>query len=93
MQDRERRVGAPGKPPGYVVYPGLRKWMRDNNMCTADMHRILCLEKKGWHRTKERLSGQTKLCIPEINQLIRATGKTYEYLFLMSEQEVREADG
>lgn len=93
MQGSERRVGAPGKPPGYVVYPGLRKWMRDNRMCIADIHRILCPEKKGQHRTKERLSGQIKLCIPEINRLIRATGKTYEYLFVMSEQEVREADG
>lgn len=83
----------PCKRLDYVVYPGLRKWMQDNHMRTADIHRILSPGKRGWQRTKERLSGQTRLCIPDINRLIRATGKTYEYLFMMSEQEVKEADG
>lgn len=92
MQGNAKRVGNPGKSPDYAVYPGLRKWMLDNHLCTADIHRIMYPGKRGWHRTRDRLSGDTKLCVPDINRIIQVSGKSYEYLFMMSEQEVEEKD-
>ncbi len=81
------------KDLSFIIYPGVRRWMQDERRSVISVHRLISRGESGnAQTTKAKLMGTCKLNINDINAIIRESGKSYEYLFLMSEGEIEEAD-
>lgn len=67
------------------VYPNLRKWMNENRVCVSELVRRLGLDatRENFYRYSGVLSGKSLPRKDKIDQLIKATGMTYEELFCM----------
>lgn len=71
------------------VYDGLRDWLNENRITRVEFAlTIMDGDSLGgaWHsRITSRLAGKTGFRQTEINKVLKASGKTYEELFLHHE--------
>ena len=65
------------------VYAGLRKWLNDNKVSTAELTRRLYGNTHGenYERTRLRLCGSKELNKTYIDKLLKITGLTYDEAF------------
>ena len=66
------------------VYPAIRSWMNENCICVDELMRKIYGHNVGGHtrsRWGEILRGFVEPKKPDIDNLIRVTGMTYEELF------------
>lgn len=74
------------------VYTGLKKYINENLGSYTAVNKIISNYSTNTIRTKNKLLGKTKLSLENIIKLINYSGRSFEYLFLMSEEEVEEFD-
>lgn len=71
--------------PVRCIYCGLRKWMNENKISVAELCRRMGYKgiTNNHERISRKISGKTEIRKSEIDKIIRITGLTYEYLFLI----------
>ena len=71
-----------------VIFDGLRKWMDDNCVSSAELYRRMhgknCIGTSA-NAFYGKLRGKNEFWMREINGIIRVTGLSYEELFLKEE--------
>jgi transposase len=70
----------------YVIYPGLKKWMKENSINATALQRMM-YQTSNTCRAKQKLSGEVKFNIHDIKKIIKVSGLTFEELFLTNEEQ------
>lgn len=88
---RHAGIGEHGRRNIECIYPGLKKYLNNSFKGISDFSGFLTSNKTN-SRTKNKLLGISKFNINDITKLVKESGKTFEYLFLMTEEQVEEFD-
>jgi hypothetical protein len=68
-----------------VIYPGLKKWMKENRIRPSALQGILT-PNNPHGRVKQKLTGESKFSITDIKRIIKASGLSFEELFLTNDE-------
>lgn len=77
-----RKEGTVRKSPlDGCIYPNIRKWMLDNNIAMIELSKICGLSDTYTSTVITKLNGEREFKISEIKEILKESGKTFEYMF------------
>jgi hypothetical protein len=76
------------------IYPGLKKYLVGNFDSIGSINIFFYPSGKATNTLplRNKLNGKSNFTLCDIKKIIERSGKTFEYLFLMTEEEVEEYD-
>lgn len=63
------------------IYPNIRKWMLDNDISMIKLSKICGLTDAHIGTVRTKLNGEREFKISEIKEILKESGKTFEYMF------------